>query len=141
VPWVKKRRRRKWYRKTNVKAYSVIVLACIVIAAILSFLVERFPVSVDEPVESVSNDMTLELDKSAAPDTAVRVRKPLADTLKDRRQLEQLRKTYTVNKEPDDQELEEIEDLKRKYDDKLDPEELERLKEKYRQSRRLDTRQ
>ncbi|MBW2207648.1 MAG: hypothetical protein JRG79_12110, partial [Deltaproteobacteria bacterium] len=48
MPWVKKKRRRKWYSKTNVKAYSVIILACIVVAAILSFVMERFPIFVDQ---------------------------------------------------------------------------------------------
>lgn len=142
MPWVKKRRRRRWYRRTNVKAYSVIILACIAVAAILSFVVERFPIFVDQLEESIIEDMARQLNKSAAPDSPVKLKPPLADRidLDDPKQLEQLKKAYADKEELDDQDRRKIEDLKQKYADKMGPEELEKLEEKYRQMQSSDSR-
>ncbi len=142
MPWVKKRRRRKWYRRTNLKAYSVIILACIAVAAILSFVVERFPIFVDQLEESIIEDMARQLNKSSAPNSPEKLKTPLADRidLDDPKQLEQLKKAYADKEALDDQDRRKIEDLKQKYADKMDPEELEKLEEKYRQMQSSDSR-
>jgi hypothetical protein len=141
MPWVKKRRHRKWYRKTSVKTYSAIILACIVVAAILSFVVERFPIFVDQLEESIIEDMARQLDKPGTQDAPVKLKSPVSDKidLLDRKQIEQLRKTYSERKKLGDQDRERIEELKRKYSHKLGPEELERLKKKYRKSQTSDS--
>ena len=141
MPWVKKKRRRKWYRKANVKAYSVIILACIVVAAILSFVMERFPIFVDQLEESIIEDMARQLDTTASPDTPVKLRPPLADKvdLVDRKQLERLKKTYSETGKLPDQDRQRIEELKRKYKNNMDPSELEKLKKKYQPSKKSDS--
>ena len=143
MPWVKKKRRRKWYRKTNVKAYSVIILACIVVAAILSFVVERFPIFIDEIEESIIEDMARQLDRTVTPGTPGKFRPSLSDEIDpaDRKQLEELKKTYSETGKLDDQDRERIEELKRKYSNKMDPEELEKLMKKYEQYQRSDSNQ
>ena len=141
MPWVKKRRHRKWYRKTNVKTYSAIILACIVVAAVLSFVVERFPIFVDQLEEAIIEDMARQLDKTTSPDTPVKLRPPLADKidLGDRKQLEQLKKTYSETGKLDDQDRQRIEELKRKYKNNMDPSELEKLKKKYEHPQKSDS--
>ncbi|MBW2206942.1 MAG: hypothetical protein JRG79_08515, partial [Deltaproteobacteria bacterium] len=127
--------------KTNVKAYSVIILACIVVAAILSFVMERFPIFVDQLEESIIEDMARQLDTTASPDAPVKLRPPLADKvdLVDRKQIEQLKKTYSETGKLPDQDRQRIEELKRKYKNNMDPSELEKLKKKYQQSKKSDS--
>ena len=143
MPWVKKKRHRKWYRQTNVKTYSAIILACIVVAAILSFVVERFPIFVDQLEESIIEDMARQLNTTASPDTPVKLRPPLADKidLVDRKQLEQLKKTYSETGKLADRDRQRIEELKRKYKNNMDPAELEKLKKKYGEPQRSDSKQ
>ncbi|MFC1581069.1 hypothetical protein ACFL4N_09220 [Thermodesulfobacteriota bacterium] len=141
MPWIKKKRHRKWYRQTNIKTYSAIILACIVVAAILSFVVERVPIFVDQLEESIIEDMARQLDTTASPDKPLKLRPPLADKvdLIDRKQIEKLKKAYSETGKLADQDSQRIEELKRKYKDNMDPDELEKLKKKYRQSQRSDS--
>lgn len=140
MPWVKKKRHRKWYRQTNVKTYSAVILACIVVAAILSFVVERVPIFVDQLEESIIEDMARQLDQPATSDAPVKLKKPVADIidLGDSKQLEQWKKTYSETGKLADQDRQRIEELKQKYKKDMDPAKLEKFKKKYGQPPRSD---
>jgi hypothetical protein len=141
MPWIKKKRRQKWYRNKVLKTYSALTLGCFLIAALLSISVDKLSIFIQEPKSPVIGDRAQQLDKSATPNAPTKLNKPVADIidLGDSKQLEQWKKTYSEKKKLDDQDRERIEELKQKYSNKLDPEEQERLKERYRQSRTSDS--
>ena len=136
MPWVKKKRRRKWYRKTDLKAYLVIILSCIVVAAALSFLVEQAPVFIDELEESVIQEMARQSDMAGTPGPAGKNGQSPLDRIDpaDRRKLEALKKTYSETGKLDDQDREDLEELKRRYSNAVDSEDRERLMKQYRVS-------
>jgi len=130
VPWVKKKRRRKWYRKTNLKIYFVIVLFCVLVAAVLSILVEKAPVVIDGLEENIIREMARQSESVGGPNTPQEIRKPIQGVIDpaDRRTLEKLQKTYAETGKLDARDRESIEALKRKYADEMDLEDLERLR-------------